>query len=223
MQFQYCHTEDFGQPLKKKLGMYPRVPDLTWDTCRRLGGWLGWTAMRTQFRMQVHGAWPNDPRVAVVANHQSHLDTLAILSCMPPRVRLQVAVLAAEDYFFSHTWKALAAALLSQGVAFDRLHRTAMRAWHRDLHALKRGWILFYPSGSRKSNQLQEGLLRLLLKAGWTILPVRLDGTGEAWPPGSPLWRPFKTIKVSLKEPYRGDNIEELMQKLERELNHERT
>lgn len=219
MEFQYHATEDFGQPLKKKLGMYPRISDLTWDALRGCGSWAGWMIMRLQFRMKVAGRLPTDAKVAIVANHQSHLDTLAILASIPHRQRMRIAVLAAEDYFFTRTWKAMAASLLSLSVAFDRMHWTAIRAWYQHLKSAESGWILFYPSGSRKSTKLQEGLLRLLVKSGWTILPVRLEGTGEAWPAGQSCWHPFRTIRVSFKEPYRGDNIDELMQKLEKDLN----
>ena len=43
----------------------------------------------------------------------------------------------------------------------------------------------------------------MLAHAGWTVLPVGLAGTAEAWPVGRPLWRPFRTVRVTF-----GDAIE---------------
>jgi 1-acyl-sn-glycerol-3-phosphate acyltransferase len=218
MNFNYCPTLDFGTPLPKRLGLYPRVPDMTWDFCRWLGCWMSVLFIRTQFRLKIAGTLPDAPKVAVVANHQSHLDTATVLAALPYGQRKNLIVLAAEDYFFQSVPKAMLASLLCQGVAFDRLHWTAIRGWYQHLQNLKAGWVLFYPSGSRHSRDIQPGLLKLLLKEGWTILPVHLEGVEQAWPPHQKCWRPGCALKATFFEPYRGNDLEILLTKLKKEL-----
>lgn len=218
MKFQYHHTADFGEPLRKRLGNYPRVPDFTWDFFRWLGSWLSVWFIRSQFSLNVQGQVPNVERLAIVANHQSHLDTATLLAALPYARRKNTVVLAAEDYFFRSALKAMAASLLCQGVAFNRLHWTAVRAWYQHLKNLKKGWMLFYPSGSRHSKEIQSGLLKILIREGWTVLPVRLDGAEKAWPSHAWVWRPFRRLKVTFYDPFQGDDLDVLMEKLRSEL-----
>lgn len=218
MKFEYAPATDLGDPLTKRLGNYPRVPDLTWDTLRFCGSWLAVILLRLQYRLSVKGQIPQGDRIAIVANHQSHLDTVTLLAALPAKIRHQVVVLAAADYFFLKVNRALAASLLCQAVAFDRLSVMELRQWRDRLKAATSGWILFYPSGSRKSCQLQRGLLKLLMQEGWTILPVHLAGTKEAWSVDARWWKPFKHLEVTFGEPYTGNDLDSLVNQLKQEL-----
>jgi 1-acyl-sn-glycerol-3-phosphate acyltransferase len=218
MKFHYEHTSDFGEPLRKRLGLYPRTPDLTWDFFRWWGSWFSALFIRSQFCLEVVGEIPEDDRLAIVANHQSHLDTATLLSALPYGKRRKTVVLAAEDYFFKTPLKAMVASLFCQGVAFDRKHWTAIRSWYKHFKNLKNGWLLFYPSGSRHSKEIQPALLKILLREGWTILPVHLKGAEKAWPAHDIFWHPFCKLQVTFCEPYRGQDIDELLTLLKREL-----
>lgn len=218
MKFEYAPAADLGEPLTKRLGRYPRVPDMTWDTLRFCGSWLTVVLLRLQFRLCVSGEIPQGDRVAIVANHQSHLDTITLLAALPAKRRHKVVVLAAADYFFNKINRALAASLLCQAVAFDRCSVLELRRWRGRLKTTSSGWILFYPSGSRKSCQLQRGLLKLLLQSGWTIVPVRLEGTESAWSVDSKWWQPFKRLGVTFSEPYTGTDLDELINQLKQDL-----
>jgi len=201
-RFDYEPFPDLDLPLAARLGQYPRQPDLLLDTARALGRRLAATALRLQFRFEVVGAAPDLPRVAIMANHQSHLDTLAILAALPERDRRRVTVLAARDYFFERPAPALLANLLGQAVAFDRGSELAeLHRWARLLPTIEPGWFLIYPSGSRKRLVPQAGLAGVLARSGWTVLPTALAGTAEAWPIGHALWRPFRTVRVTFGEP----------------------
>lgn len=218
MKFKYSPVEDFGEPLAKRLGRYPRIPDLTWDTLRCCGNWIAVGLLRLQFPIRVTGEIPQGRRVALVANHQSHLDTILTLAALPAQRRHKVVVLAAEDYFFHRVERAIFASLLCQAVAFDRCSALELRRWRDRLKATESGWILFYPSGSRKTCQLQRGLLKLLLQIGWTIVPVRLAGTQEAWPVNARYWQPFRQLSVTFGEPYTGTDLDKLIARLKQEL-----
>jgi 1-acyl-sn-glycerol-3-phosphate acyltransferase len=211
LKFKYNPATDLNDPLPKRLGNYPRKRDLTWDTLRWLGRWFVVGSFRLQFPLQVKGNLPQGQKVALVANHQSHLDTVTLLAALPPEHRCRLVVLAAEDYFFLKLGPAMAASLLAQAVAFNRLERTALRDWRNRLINTESGWLIVYPSGSRHSQSLQRGLLKLLFLTGWTIAPVHLEGTGTAWPPERRLWRPFQPLTVEFLEPYEGQDFDGLL------------
>jgi 1-acyl-sn-glycerol-3-phosphate acyltransferase len=201
-RFEYEPFPDLDLPLAAKLGQYPRQPDLFYDTARALGRRLAAGFFRVQFRLEVVGAVPDVPRLALMPNHQSHLDTMAILAVLPERFRRRVTVLAARDYFFEHASGALAANLFGQAVAFDRSTELAeLRRWARLLPTVETGWFLLYPSGSRKRLEPHAGLAGVLARSGWPVVPVALAGTAEAWPVGHALWRPFRTVRVTFGEP----------------------
>jgi 1-acyl-sn-glycerol-3-phosphate acyltransferase len=201
-RFRYQPFPDIDLPLAARLGQYPRQPDLFLDTARALARVLAAGLFRLQYRLEVVGTPPDLPRVAIMANHQSHLDTLAILAALPERYRRRVTVLAARDYFFEHACSALAANLFGQAVAFDRGTELAeLRRWATLLPRLDAGWFLVYPSGSRKRVEPHAGLAGILARSGWTVLPTALAGTAEAWPVGQALWRPFRTVRVTFGQP----------------------
>jgi 1-acyl-sn-glycerol-3-phosphate acyltransferase len=188
-------------PFAERLGQYPREPDLAIDVLRAVGRRTSSALVRLQFPIRVQGAPPDLPRVALIANHQSHLDTLAILAVLPERHRRDLAVLAAHDYFFERWPRAMVAALLGQGVAFDRGRYTELRRWIDILRAHPEGWFLAYPSGSRRRTELHSGLLLILAQSGWPIVPVAISGTARAWPVGSRVWRPFRPLSVTFGPP----------------------
>jgi 1-acyl-sn-glycerol-3-phosphate acyltransferase len=154
--------------------------------------------MRLQYRITVEGTIPDLPRLALAANHQSHLDALTVLAALPHRRRRELAVLAARDYFFSRATRGAAAGIFAAAVPFDRTRATELRSWARRLEAQPRGTILFFPSGSRRRSEAQRGMLVVMARSGWPIVPVALRGTREAWPVGAPLWRPFRRLTVTV-------------------------
>lgn len=202
--FRYQPTEDFGKPLLQRLGDYPRSPDMLWDGLRWLSGWTNWAFVRFQFPVTVTGQLPVMDRLCLVANHQSHLDTALMLAILPEHRRCRLSVLAAQDYFFTGVSRALFASLFCRAVAYDRLHWTSVRIWYRQLEKMARDnrqeWIFFFPSGSRKSQKIETGLLKLFLKAGWPVLPVRIEGTGEALPHDAALWKPGSPLGIHFGE-----------------------
>jgi 1-acyl-sn-glycerol-3-phosphate acyltransferase len=201
-RFRYEPLPDLELPLAARLGQYPRQPDLLFDAGRVVARTIAAGLFRLQYRLEVQGAPPDLPRVAIMANHQSHLDTFAILTALPEHQRRRVTVLAARDYFFEHACSALAANLFAQAVAFDR--GTDLAELHRWAHLLRRldaGWFLVFPSGSRKRVEPHAGMVGVLARSGWTVVPAALAGTARAWPVGCRVWRPFRTVRVTFGEP----------------------
>lgn len=214
-EFDYQPLPDFDRSLPERLGQYPRVRDVSWDSLRLVGRVLTTGLFRAQFRLTVEGELPRLPRVAMVANHQSHLDSIAVLAALPRWARGQVAVLAARDYFFERRSRALGASLFAQAVAFDRTKYTELRHWSHVLKRQERGVLLAYPSGSRRSRVIHRALLLVLAQSDWPIVPVAIAGTADAWPPGALLWRPFRRIAVTFGQPLPSSSATDLVSSLE--------
>lgn len=215
VKFDYRPAPDIDLPLSARLGQYPREPDLLTDVLRGLGRRVAAGLVLGQYSIEVVGAPPDLSRVALIANHQSHLDTLALLAVLPERQRKRVTVLAARDYFFTRWQRAILPALLGQAVAFDRTSNAELRRWIQLLRAQPDGWFLAYPSGTRRGIELHSGLLLVLARSGWPIVPVAIAGTREAWPVDKRLWRPFKRLRVTFGAPLTEPPTRELLATLE--------
>ena len=192
---------DFGLPLRERLGQYPRQPDLTIDALRTAARWIVVGLVKLQFPTEVRGSLPAGERIALVANHQSHLDSLVVLAALSERRRREIACLAAKDYFFSRLPMALGGSLFAMAVSFDRTKYTELRRWSRILRDQQRGCLLVFPSGSRQRSEAHDAILFVLAKSGWTIVPVAIAGTGAAWPVGAALPRPFRRVRLTFGLP----------------------
>jgi 1-acyl-sn-glycerol-3-phosphate acyltransferase len=128
--------------------------------------------------------------VLFVANHSSHLDTPTILRALPPKWRRRTAVAAAADYFYDKRWKASGVALLFNTVPLGRkgggLSGGATDHVDRLLH--EKWNLVMFPEGTRSRNggigKVHSGAAVIAEKHGIDIVPIYLNGTHEAMPPG---------------------------------------
>ncbi len=142
--------------------------------------------MRTRFHLRVEGGVP-EGALLIVANHASHLDTVAVLAALGHR-GTAVRVAAAEDYFFRN--RVLGAAAVSLLGAFPFPRRGGCRAGLRRARALVEGGesVLVFPEGTRATagdNCSFKPGVGLLAQGGVPILPMGIAGTAEAMPRGA--------------------------------------
>jgi 1-acyl-sn-glycerol-3-phosphate acyltransferase len=128
--------------------------------------------------------------VILVANHASHLDTPVILSALPRKLRKHTAVAAAADYFYKSKMVASLVSLFFNTVPLDRKGGGGVSkpGSHLD-QLLDDGWsLLLYPEGTRKHGdglgRIRRGAAVLASEHNLPIVPIRVDGTAEAMPPG---------------------------------------
>src|SRR3954454_6225425 len=130
------------------------------------------------------------PPVVFVANHSSHMDTPTILSALPRAWRQRTAVAAAADYFSRKRWVAAAVSLLFSTVPISRRGGGMDNGSADHLHRLLRNrWnLLLYPEGTRSRDgsrgKLHSGAAVLAAAHDVAILPIYVNGTREAMPPG---------------------------------------
>jgi 1-acyl-sn-glycerol-3-phosphate acyltransferase len=136
----------------------------------------------------------------LVANHNSHLDTLVLMSLLPARLLLRVRPVAAADYF-----------LASRPLAWFSLHvlgvlpvvrggRRADPAYDPLAHCrqvLDRGEVVvIFPEGTRgeaeRMARLKSGIGHLALsRPEVPVVPCYLHGLGKTLPKGTLLPVPF--------------------------------
>jgi len=134
----------------------------------------------------------------VAANHNSHLDTLALLSLWP-LVRLgQVRPVAAADYFLPNPVIAWFSLNIMRVIPIDRHRKDKNSDPLADCSAaLSRGEILvIYPEGSRgtpeQTIRFKTGISRLAEQHPEApIVPIFMHGLGKSLPRGDFLLVPF--------------------------------
>lgn len=150
----------------------------------------------------------NDPFL-LVANHDSHLDTLVLLSLFPLRRLARIRPVAAADY-----WSASAARRFVARTCLNVLPvaRGGASAGEDPLAplsaALSRGEsLILFPEGTRGEpevlDRFKTGAARLALAhPGVPVVPVFLANTGRNLPRGTALFVPF-VVRVEVGAPVR--------------------
>lgn len=136
---------------------------------------------------------PGDGQRIYFANHTSHVDTLAIWSALPRRLRRRTRPVAARDYWGSGLKHYIATGALG-AVLIDRQCDDASVDPLEPLRAALRAGdsLIIFPEGTRGSGPIparfRSGLYRLSQEFPSTeLVPVYLDNLHRALPKGASL------------------------------------
>lgn len=134
-------------------------------------------------RPQVRGFddLPSGP-VVVVANHASHVDTVALIAAWPR----PLLVAAAEDHFFRPGMLGRVVGMfLAMTIGAFPFPRRGRAGLDRVQAGLRRGHdVLLFPQGTRGGGDVQPGIA-VLADEGANVVAVRLEGPSEILPKGA--------------------------------------
>jgi 1-acyl-sn-glycerol-3-phosphate acyltransferase len=141
------------------------------------------------WRLHIEGrenVVPGKPYV-VVSNHQSLMDILVVLAGLPVHFKfLAKRELFPIPFFGWHMW-------LAGYIPLDRAsHESGRKALFRASQWFRRGVsVLFFPEGTRSLDkaihQFKIGSFKIARDENLEVLPIVIDGTGDAVPKKS--WR----------------------------------
>jgi 1-acyl-sn-glycerol-3-phosphate acyltransferase len=150
----------------------------------------------------------------IVANHNSHLDTMSILSAIPSSLLTKVHPVAAGDYFGKNKFTQFCTEFFVNTLLISRNKASAKRNALDDMdQLLKDGFsILIFPEGSRGEAEVIQDFKHgasILLKRNPTIpfIPIFMKGMGKALPKGDPFLVPTE-CQVRIGGPVWIENID---------------
>ena len=177
--------------------------------------------------------FPKQGPAIIVANHNSHLDTLVLMTLAPKKLLYKVHPVAAMDYFCKNplcSW--LSKNLLNIIPIKRKKTHPGEDLLQPCYQALKQQKILIlYPEGTRgepeKMGEFKSGIARLVEKFPHVpVTPVYMHGLGKTLPRGSFLPVPFFCdIFIGERQEWCGDKkqfihqLRDVIQKLEEQGN----
>ena len=164
------------------------------------------TAFLLGMNIRNFGRLPTGGPAIVIANHNSHLDAVVLMSLFPLKMLAKIHPVAAEDYFLSNRFLAWFSTKIIGIIPFKR-KVVKENPFEQVEEALHRGEIIiFFPEGSRgeaeKLSSMKNGIAHLAKKFPHVpITPVFLHGLGKALPKGDPILVPF-VVDVAISTPF---------------------
>jgi 1-acyl-sn-glycerol-3-phosphate acyltransferase len=143
----------------------------------------------------------------IVANHNSHLDTLVLMTLFPPRLLDRLRPAAAMDYFLRSRGLAWFARNIIGIIPVARKRERPDEDPLAGCHAALAGGaiVIFFPEGSRgepeRRGAFRSGIFHLARRhPEAAVVPVFLHGLGKSLPRGEFLLVPF-FVDVFVGEP----------------------
>jgi 1-acyl-sn-glycerol-3-phosphate acyltransferase len=133
----------------------------------------------------------------IVANHNSHLDTLALMSLFPTESLANVHPVAAADYFLANRWLSWFALEVMGIIPIDRSVSAGREALKPVFDVLgKQKILIFYPEGTRGEpeslGKMKKGIAYIVgERPEIPVIPVFFHGLGKSLPKGEIILVPF--------------------------------
>lgn len=169
--------------------------------------------MRLFHRLKIEGRenLPADGSFVLVANHCSHLDTMALACALPWRLRPDAFPIAAGDTFFETNVIAVLSALFINALPMWRKGAVthSLEELRQRLGEQRVIFILF-PEGTRSRDgemaRFKSGLGMIVGGTPVPVIPCRIWGTFRALPAGKHVPRP-SSIRVRIGTALHFENI----------------
>jgi 1-acyl-sn-glycerol-3-phosphate acyltransferase len=138
----------------------------------------------------------------LIANHNSHLDTMAMMAALPRKIVHKVKPVAAKDYFGKTPFREKFSNYLLNTLLISRNaeHGAGTNPIRAMINELDKGYsLIVFPEGSRGKPEVMQPLkkgiaLVLLERPEIKFVPVFMYGMGKSMPKGDGLIIPFSSI-----------------------------
>lgn len=135
----------------------------------------------------------------IVANHNSHIDTLLLMSLFTCAQNLKIHPVVAHDYFCNTKLKSFIFKTLLGVIPIKRgFNRTTKEEMFKEINeTLKNGeTIIIYPEGTRGDNnsikEFKTGVAHIAqMNPDAPVIPFYINGPDRIMPKGAILWVPF--------------------------------
>jgi len=139
----------------------------------------------------------NENQFIIIANHNSHLDTITLLASIPSKILPKVKPVASADYFGKTPFRAKLSSYFINALLISRSEGSnSIRQMKK---TLDEGYsLILYPEGTRgnpeEEQELKPGIALLLsLCPHVKYVPAHLTGMGKALPKGDKLLLPYES------------------------------
>lgn len=171
----------------------------------------------------------NEEQFIIVANHNSHLDTMTIMASLPRKIIHKVKPVAAADHFAKTKLQEKLSNYLINTLLIQRKRDTQNPEndpINRMIKELDKGFsLIIFPEGTRGEPEIQQPLkpgISYILNQRPLIkyVPAYMKGMGKAMPKDDSLIVPFNS-SLSYGQPTQiiNTNISDILQQIESDLN----
>ena len=169
----------------------------------------------------------NIEKFILVANHNSHLDTISILSSLPNSCYAKVKIVAAEDYFGKNKLQSWFSNFFINTILIKR-NRDKENIENDPIYkmnkALQKYSLLIFPEGTRgsaeKEIEFKAGVALLLIENPQIpYIPIYMKNMGKIMPKGDGLIVPIESEIVYGKPTYiESNSVSEILSKMKHDI-----
>ena len=163
----------------------------------------------------------------IVANHNSHIDAMALMASLPASIIHKVKPVAAADYFGKTKFRAAISNYFINTLLISRKGGSAIQAMKS---ALEEGnSLIIFPEGSRgepdSEQKMKPGVALLLsLCPDVKYVPVYMSGMGKIMPKGDGFIVPHNATVVYGKPTFpHSKEVSEILQQIENDIKELKT
>ena len=168
----------------------------------------------------------NIKQFILIANHNSHMDTMALMSAIPSRFVHRVHPIAARDFFGVSLFSRILMRYLVNATLIRRDREDPERDPIDDMDKMlkKKRSLILYPEGSRgiagKMSDFKRGLGYLVQRnPNISVIPVYLENIYKTLPKGKKLILPYNcSIKFGKPIKFNSLEMDDILKTAEKEM-----
>lgn len=170
-----------------------------------------------------------EKQFVIVANHNSHLDTMTLLASLPGKLIHTVKPVAAADHFGKTAIKAKLTRFFVNALLIQRKRdreNPENDPIHQMISAIDEGYsLIIFPEGTRGEPEVQQPLkpgVAYLLKERPMVkyVPAYLKGMGKAMPKDDSLIVPYNSsLTYGRPSLVKSEDVGEILKQIENDLN----